>query len=203
MYDSLQPHGLQHARLPSPSLSPGVCTNSCPLNQWFHSIISSSVTRFSSCPQSFPASRSFTMSWPFISGGQGIGASASVLPINIQGWFSSELTGLISLLFKGLSRLFSSTTHHNISLDVQCWCCCSCLGPIPLLPLHPCIHSKQLIFFNSNFCIALSQNLNVSEAYKSISYQTHCKYGLEKSETHTQESFTCLSPTEAKKKKFY
>ena len=70
MYDFLQPHGLQHARLPCPSLSPEVCTNSCLLNQWFHSVISSSVTPFSSCPQSFLASRSFTMSRPFTSGGK-------------------------------------------------------------------------------------------------------------------------------------
>ena len=112
MSDSLWPHELQYARLPCPSLSPGVCSNSCPLSQWCHPTISSSVTLFSSCPQSFPASGSFPNSWLFPSGGQSIRASAaaSVLPMNIQGWFSLGLTGLISLLSKGLSRVFSSTT---------------------------------------------------------------------------------------------
>ena len=96
--DSLQPHGLQHARLPGPSLSPGVCSNSCPLSWWCHPTISSSATPFSSCLQSFPASGSFPMSWFFASGGQSIGASASasVLPLNIQGWFPLGLTGLVS-----------------------------------------------------------------------------------------------------------
>ena len=109
--DSLRPHELQHTRLPCPSPSPGVCSNSCPLSQWCHPIISSSVTSFSSCPQSFPASGSFPMSLLFASGGQCTGGSAStsVLPMNIQGWFPLGLTGLI-LLSKGLSRVFSSTT---------------------------------------------------------------------------------------------
>ena len=84
VFDSLWPHGLQHARLPCPSLSPRVCSNSCPSSQW--PTISSSVIPFSSCLQSFPASGSFPMSQFFPSGGQSIGvsASASVLPINIQ-----------------------------------------------------------------------------------------------------------------------
>ena len=86
--DSLWPHGLQHARLPCPSLSPRVCSNSCPLSWWCHSTISSAIL-FSSCPESFPASGSFQMSQLFASGGQSIGASASasVLPVNIQSWF--------------------------------------------------------------------------------------------------------------------
>ena len=115
--DSLWPHGLQHARLPCPSLSSEVCSDSCPLNWWCHPTISSSVFLFSSCPQSFPASGIFPMSWLFISGGQGIGASAlaSVLPMNIQGWFSWGLTGLISLLCKGLSGVFSNTTVESIN----------------------------------------------------------------------------------------
>ena len=87
MSNSLQHHGLQHARLPCPSLYPRVCSNSCPLSQWCHPTISSSVTCFSSCPQSFPASWSFPMSWLFASSGQSIGTSVSVLPMNIQGWF--------------------------------------------------------------------------------------------------------------------
>ena len=111
MSDSLWPHGLQHARLPCLSPSPRACSNSCPLSQWCHPTISSSVIPFSSCLQSFPASGSFPMNWLFTSGGWSIGASASVsvLPVNIQGWFPSRLTGLISLLSKGLSRVFSST----------------------------------------------------------------------------------------------
>ena len=92
------------------SLSPGVCSNSCPLCLWCYPTISSSVPPFSSCPQSFPASGSFPISQFFASDGQSIGASASVLPMNIQGWFPLGWTGLISLLSKGLSRVFSSTT---------------------------------------------------------------------------------------------
>ena len=91
------PHGLQHARLPCPSPPPGACSNSCPLSQWCHPTISSSVIPFSSSPQSFPASGAFPMSQLFTSGGQSIGASASVLPMNIQDWFPLGLTSLISL----------------------------------------------------------------------------------------------------------
>ena len=82
MFDSLHPHGLQHARLPCPSLSSGVCSNSCPLSQWWHLTISSSVTFFSLCPQSFPASGAFPVSWLLASDDQntGVSASASVLP---------------------------------------------------------------------------------------------------------------------------
>ena len=103
--NSLRPHGLEHSRLPCPSPSSRACSNSCPLNQWFHPTISFSVVPFSSHLQSFPALGSFPMSWLFTSGGQSIGtsASASVLPINIQDWFSLELTGLI-LQSKGLSK---------------------------------------------------------------------------------------------------
>ena len=88
MSNSLRPYGLQHIRLPYPSLSPRVCSNSCPLSQWCHPTISSSVALFSSCPQSFPISQSFPMSWLFASSGQSIGTSASVLPVNIQGLIS-------------------------------------------------------------------------------------------------------------------
>ena len=98
MHDSLQRHELKHARLPCPSLSPRVCSNSSPLIQWWHPTISSSVAPFSSCPQFFPASGSSPISLLFASGGQTVGAwaSASVLPVNIQGWFPLGLTGLIS-----------------------------------------------------------------------------------------------------------
>ena len=87
--NSLQPHGLQHARLPCPSPTPGACSNSCPPSRWCHPTISSSVVPFSFRLQSFPASRSFPVSQFFASGGQSMGASASasVLPMNIQDWF--------------------------------------------------------------------------------------------------------------------
>ena len=120
----------QHTRLPCPSPSPRACSNSCPLSQWCHPIISSSITPFPSCPQSFPASGSFPKSGLFASGGQNVGAAASVLPMNIQGWFTLALTGLISLQSKGLSRVFSSTTvlKHQLfgalpSLRSSCHIC--------------------------------------------------------------------------------
>ena len=115
MSDSLQPHRLQHARLPCPSPSSRVCSNSGSLSQWCHPTISSSVIQFSSCPQSFPVSGYFLMSQLFTLGGPSIGASvsASVLPMNIQDWFPLGLTGLISLQSKELSRVFSSTTTHH------------------------------------------------------------------------------------------
>ena len=106
--DSLRPHELQHARPPCPS-TPGAYTNSCPSCWWCHPAISSSVIPFSSCLRSFPASRSFPMSRLFASGSQSIGASASVLPMNIQNWFPWGLTGLFSLQSKGLLRVFPST----------------------------------------------------------------------------------------------
>ena len=120
MSDSLQPHGLQHARPPCPSPTPRVYSNSCPLSPWCHPAISSSVIPFSSCLQSFPASGSFQISQFFTSGGQSIGvsASASVLPMNIQDWFPLGWTSWISLQSKGLSRVFSNTTvkrHQFVS----------------------------------------------------------------------------------------
>ena len=110
--DSLQPHGLQHARLPCPSPTPRTCSNSCPSSHCCHPTISSSVVPFSFCPQSFPASGSLPMSQFFASGGHriGVSASASVLPMNIQDWFPLGWTGWISLLSKELSRIFSKTT---------------------------------------------------------------------------------------------
>ena len=110
--DSLWPHGLQHARLPCPSPTPGVCSKSCPLSQWCHPTISSSVIPFSSCLQSFPASGSFPMSQFYTSGGQSIAvsASATVRPMNIQDLFPLGLTSLIFLQSKGLSRVCSNIT---------------------------------------------------------------------------------------------
>ena len=124
--NSLQHHELQHIKLPCPSLSPGVCSNSCPLSWWCHPTISSSVALFSSCPQSFPASESFPVSQLFKSGGQIIGASAlaSVLPMNIQGWFPLGLTVSISLQSKELSRVFSSNTvwkHQFFGAQPSLW----------------------------------------------------------------------------------
>ena len=112
MSDSLRPHGLQHARPPCPSPTPGACSNSRPSSQWCHPAILSSIVPFSSCLQSFPASGSFPMNQLFASGGQSIGASApaSVLPVTTQDWFPLGWTGWISLQSKGLSRVFSKTT---------------------------------------------------------------------------------------------
>ena len=116
MSDSLQPHELQHARLPCPSLSSRVCSNSCPLSRWCYLNFSSSATLFSFFLQSFSASGSFPVSWVFTSGGQNIrvSASASVLPMNIQGVFPLGWTGLISLLSNRLSRISSSTTIQKL-----------------------------------------------------------------------------------------
>ena len=124
MSDSLQPRGLQHARLPCPSPTPGVYPNSCPLSWWCHLTISSSVFPFSSRLQSFPASGSFPRSQLFTSGGQSIGVSAStsVLPMNIQDWSPLGWTGWISLQSKGLSRVFSNTTvqkHQFLGLQAS------------------------------------------------------------------------------------
>ena len=112
MSDSLQPHGLQHARLPCLSPTLRVYSNSCPLSQWCHPTVSSSVVPFSSRLQSFPASGSFQMSQFFTSGGQSNWSFSfiSILPMNIQDWFPLGWTGWISLQSKGLSRVFSNTT---------------------------------------------------------------------------------------------
>ena len=109
---SLEPHELQHARPPCLSPTPGVYSNSCPLSQWCHPTISSSIIPISSSFQFFPASGFFPMSQFFASGSQRIGVSAlaSVLPMNTQDWSPSEWTGWISLQSKGLSRAFSNTT---------------------------------------------------------------------------------------------
>ena len=109
MSDSLRPHGVQRARLPCPSPTPGAGSNSCPSSLWCHPTILFSVGPFS-CLQSFPALGSFPMSQLFASGGQSIGDSASVLAMYIQEWFPLGLTGLISLQSKGLATVFFSTT---------------------------------------------------------------------------------------------
>ena len=112
MSNSLQPHGLQHARPPCPSPTPGDYPNSSPLSRWCHPAISSSVIPFSSNLQSLPASESFPVSQFFASGGKSIGVSAStsVLPMNTEDWFPLGWTGWMALQSKGLSRVFSNTT---------------------------------------------------------------------------------------------
>ena len=115
MSDSLWPLGLQHVRLPCTSPSPRVCSNSHPLKQRCYLTISSFPAFLSFCPKSFPASEFYPLNHLFVSSGQNIGASASFLPLNIQGWFSLELTGLISLQSKGPSRVFSSMQFESIS----------------------------------------------------------------------------------------
>ena len=110
MFNSLRPCRLWHTRLPCPLPSPRVCSNSCPSSQWCYPNILSSTALFSFCCQSFPASVFFLVIWPFTSGGQSIGASVSVLLMSFQSWVPLRFTGLISLLAKGLSWVFSSTT---------------------------------------------------------------------------------------------
>ena len=122
----MQPHGLQHTRLPCPSPTPRACWSSSPSNLWCHPTISSSVISFSSGLHSLPASESFPMSQFFASGVQSTGVSAtmSVLPVNNQDWFPLGLTGLISLQAKGLSRVFSTTTgqkHQFFSPQLSLW----------------------------------------------------------------------------------
>ena len=122
--NSLRPHGLQHARLPCLSPNPRACSNSCPLNRWCYPTISSSVVPFSSCLQSFPVLGSFPMGQFFASGGQNIGASASVPPMNIKDWFPVRLTGLISLWSEGLSKVASNTTvqkHQFFGAQLSLW----------------------------------------------------------------------------------
>ena len=121
--NSWWPHGLQHARLPCPSSTPRIYSNSCQLSQWCHPTISSSVVPFSSHLQSFPASGSFPLSQFFTSGGQSIGvsASASALPMHIQDWFTLGWTGWVFLWSKGLSRVFSNTIaqkHQFLALFI-------------------------------------------------------------------------------------
>ena len=125
MSDSFQPCRLQHARLPSPPQSPRVCSNSCPLSQWYHLTISLSVTCFSSWHQSFPSIRVFPVSWLFASGGQNIGtsASASVLPVNIQGWWFDLLAvqGTLKSLLQHHSLLRMTRRHFFFLLISQKW----------------------------------------------------------------------------------
>ena len=116
---SLRPYGLQHARPPCPSPTPGVYSDSCPLSWWCHPTISSSVVPFSSCPQSFPASGSFPVSQLFASGGRstGVSSSASFLPVNIQDWFPLGWVDLLAVQ----GTLKSLLQHHSSKTSIlQC-----------------------------------------------------------------------------------
>ena len=147
--------------LPSPTT--GVYPNPCPLSRWCHPTISSSVVPLSSCPQSFPASGSFLVSWLFTSGGpsSGASASASVLPMNIQDWFPLGLTCLISLQSKGLSNVFSSTTvqkHQFFSTQPFLWVSshiCTWLLEKPKLWLDMSLSAKWCLWFLIR-CLGLS-----------------------------------------------
>ena len=128
MSNSLQPHEPQHIRPPCPSPTPGVYPYVCPLTWWCHLAISSSIVPFSTCPQSLPASQSFPMSQLFTWGSQstGVSASASVLPINSQGWFPVGLIALISMKCKGLWTVFSNQfssvqLFSHVQLFVTSW----------------------------------------------------------------------------------
>ena len=133
MSSFLWPHGLQHARPSCPSPSPGACPSSLPLHQWCLPVITSSDTLFSFCPQSFPASGTFSLSQLFISDDQNIGvsASASVLPMSIQGWFPVRFTDFISLLSKGLSEVYFQ--HHSSKTSIVLH---SAFFPVHLLQLY-------------------------------------------------------------------
>ena len=135
--NSLEPHWLQWARPPCPLPTPGIYSNSCPLSRWCHPAISSSVIPFSSCPQSLPASGSFSRSQLFTWGGQSIwvSASASILPMNTQDWSPLGWTGWISLQSQGLSRLFFNTT---VFTSIYTGICTGifCFPKVHIMPLH-------------------------------------------------------------------
>ena len=161
MSNSLWPHRLPHTRLLCPALSPGVCSESCPLSQRCHPTISSSLAPFS-CLQFFPASRSFPMSQFFASGGQNIASAlASVLPMNIQGWFPLGLIGLISLLSKGFSRVFSSNNlktsflWHSAYFMVQVSHPCLTTGKTIALTLQTFVCKVIFLLFKKLFMTLL------------------------------------------------
>ena len=135
MSDSLWPHGLQHTRSPCSSPTPGVYSNSCPLSQWCHPTISSSFVPFSSCPQCFPASKSFQMSQFFTTGGQSIGvsASASVFPTNFLGLISFRMDWLDLLAVQG--TLKSLLQYHSSKASVL-----QCSAFFMIQRSHPYIH---------------------------------------------------------------
>ena len=159
MSNSLWQHGLQHARLFCHSLSPGICSKSCPLSLWCYQTISFSATIFS-CPQSFQTLGSFLMNWLFPLCGQSIGDSASttVLPMNIWGWFPLGLTSLISLLSKRISRVFSSTTiwKHQFFSDQSSSC------PTFTFEYLRCILEFPSHFYKSSIVLRVKDHFIVS-----------------------------------------
>ena len=158
---SLWTHGLQHSRLLCPASSPRVCSNSCPLSQWHHPTIKSSVIPFS-CLQSVSVSRSFLISQPFSLHSQSIGASASLLPNNIQRWFPLGLTGLISLQTNRLSRVFNNTVwkhHHSAFFKAQLSHPYMTTGNTIALTIWNLVNKAMSLLFNmlSMFLIAFLQ----------------------------------------------
>ena len=149
------PHGPQHTRLPCPSPSPGVCPSSCPLNLWYHPAISSSITLFFYF-QSFPVTESFPMSQLFISGGQtvGVSASASILPINTQGWFPLGLIGLISLQSRDLQGSSPAPQFKSINSSALC--------------LHYCPALISIHDYRKDHSIALTIQTSVGKVVSSL-----------------------------------
>ena len=156
MSDSWPPHRLQHSRLSCPSPTPGAYWNSWLLCLWCHPTISSSVIPFSSCPQSFSVLGSFPVSWFFASGGSVIGASASasVLSMDSQGWSHLGLIDLISLLSRGLSDVFSSTTVWK----------------------HPFFSTQRSLWYSSRICTWLLEKLCFD--YMDLGCVIHILYNL-------------------------
>ena len=170
------------------TISPGVCQSSCSLHWWCHPAISSSEALFSFCPQSFPASGTFSTSTLFSSDGQNTGASASVLLVTIQGWYPLRLTGLISLLSKGLSGVFSSTTvQRHQFFDVL-----PCYGPA-LTIVHDLWEHRSLEY------MALCQQSNVS-AFQHIVYICHCFPAKKRSSSDFMAAVTICSDFGAQEK---
>ena len=158
MSGSLWPHRLQHTRLPCPSPASGACANSCPSSQWCHPTVLSSVNPFSSCLQCFLASGSLPMSHFFTSGGQNKVASTSDLPRNIQDWFPLGLTGLISLLFKGLFSNTALQEHQFFGVQPSLWSNShmhTWLLEKPLLRLYRPLLAKWFLCFLI-YCLSLS-----------------------------------------------
>ena len=143
MSDSLWPNGLQHNRFLSSLLTPEVCSDSCPLSQWCSITISFPVAPFSFCLQSFPASETFPMSQLFASGGQSIGTSASVLPMNIQGWFPLGLAGLISLVSRDPQESSPAPQFKSINSSVL-----SLLSGPVLTSVHDCWKNHNFAYMD-------------------------------------------------------
>ena len=171
MSNSLQPHGPQDTRPPCWSPTPRVYPSSCPLSQWCHPTIPSSVVPFSSCLQSFPASGSFQMSQLFASGSQSIrvSASTSVLPMNTQKWFPLGWTSWISLKSKGLSRVFSNTTVQKRQLfsTIYFFFCFFCLGRQT---------QKILLPFLSNSVLPTFSSRRIKVSSRTFKYWIHFKF---------------------------